>query len=86
MENEGYLLFRGLFVKILFERVSQKDRSSKMFYYEMRHADDWSQPVSLEKFVFCNFFGTLISSKKISDDTIDLTPDESFRISMSISS
>jgi hypothetical protein len=42
------------------------------FIYDIRHADDdWDRPVSIEKRVFVNHWGVLISDTKLLKDDVD---------------
>lgn len=51
-------------ISITTQRV--KNKNQNFFYYDIRHSDeDFSLPVTLEKFVFVNYFGTLISTKPL---------------------
>lgn len=46
------------------KRIPKAERDPNKFYYELRHADnDWSVPITVEKNVLVNFWGTLISDK-----------------------
>lgn len=55
-------------------RVQQKDRDSNLFYYEIRHSDDGWEPATIEKNVWVNHFGTLVSNKEIEFTHVDYTP------------
>lgn len=44
-------------------RIPKKDRSQKLYYYEMRHNEsNWVEPISIELFVAVNFLGTLVTN------------------------
>jgi hypothetical protein len=48
-------------------RIPKEKRDPNRYYYELRHADnDWSCPITVEKAVLVNFWGTLISDKPYS--------------------
>lgn len=59
-------------------RISEKDRHSDLYYYQMRHGElDWDTPITIEKFVFANFYGTIITAipLELTNDTcLDLKP------------
>jgi hypothetical protein len=71
-------IFRGIDVEVVQARV--KDRDSDRFYYEIRHPDDdWASPATLEEKVAVNFWGTLVSPKKLDfgeDDYLELSDSE----------
>jgi FKBP-type peptidyl-prolyl cis-trans isomerase len=54
--------------KIIMKRLSQKEKEtfekSGFYIYEIRYGDD-GEPSTVEKRVFVNFFGTLLSSEEI---------------------
>lgn len=46
--------------KVLMKRIKEKDRKHDKFYYETRHNDNsMDRPVTVEKDVLVNFYGTL---------------------------
>ena len=47
-------------------RIKREERYDDFHYYDMRHDDnDWSEPITIEKAVGVNFFGTLVTNKPI---------------------
>lgn len=42
-------------------RVPKHERQNDKFYYNMRHGDNMAEPVSIEKGVFFNHFGVLVT-------------------------
>jgi len=75
--------WEGLITKVLEDtRIRANERDPNLHYYECRHSEsDWSQPCSVEKWVTCNFWGTIITSAPIpmptgNDSYIDLTKAE----------
>lgn len=64
--------FRGYKVKI-YSSLRPKDIEPKykkgFRIYEIRHsANDWSTPVTIEKKVYANFWGTLLSNKTLKEE------------------
>jgi hypothetical protein len=59
--------FRGIDTIILHTRLyNPKAYKGFKYGYAIRHSDvNWSKPVTVEKFVFCNFWGTLLSKKPL---------------------
>ena len=54
-------------IEIKTERVRAEQRNPALFYYEIRHGDDWDHPETLERSVFVNFWGTLTSTVNLRD-------------------
>lgn len=58
--------FRGYEGYIVESRVKPLERKEGYHYYELRHEDDdWSQPCTIEDFVFVNFWGTICFKESI---------------------
>ncbi len=67
-------------------RIHENARDPGLFYYDIRHGDDWGDPVTVEKTVFVNFFGTVVTAAPLElndrqegesmPDYLDLTPEE----------
>lgn len=55
------------------ERISQNDAPEGFpFLYHVRHDEDnWVYPISIERFVFVNFFGTLFARKQLLSSEVD---------------
>lgn len=50
-------------VKITILRIKGPEQEPNLFYYHIRHSDsDWGKPISVEKHVLVNHFGTLVST------------------------
>jgi hypothetical protein len=70
------------------KRVFLKDRDTRKNYYEMRHGEaDYTLPLSVERVVWANFYGTLVSDtpiialeNKVRRASIELTKAESERL------
>lgn len=84
----------GNILRITESRVPEKERLPGLFYYEVRHGDDWGRPVTIEKQVLVNFWGTIVASAPLElkdrlegetmPDYLDLTSKErNLLISMS---
>lgn len=44
-------------------KIPEKNRHNDLYYYEMRHGEsDRDTPVTIEKFVLVNFYGTIITA------------------------
>ena len=48
------------------KRIKPSDRCPRLFYYDIRHGDDWGTPLNIESEVFVNHWGTLISNVDLS--------------------
>lgn len=58
--------YKRQIVTVIEDRVPKRKRETGKFYYEMRHTDtDWSLPVTIEKGVMINFWGTLVTNKPL---------------------
>lgn len=80
-------------LKVTESRVPEQERLPGLFYYEVRHGDDWGRPVTIEKHVLVNFWGTVVATAPLElkdrlegetmPDYLDLTPkDRSLLISI----
>ena len=50
------------------ERISHEKRNENLFYYEVRHDDCCvGEPISIQKSVMVNHWGTIITKQPISD-------------------
>jgi hypothetical protein len=58
---------RGHTVQVLEgKRVFLKDRDSRKSYYDLRHGEsDWTLPLTVERVVWANFYGTLVSDSPV---------------------
>ena len=58
--------FRGYEGYITESRIKPQDRKEDLFYYELRHEDDdWSEPCTIDDFVWVNFWGTICFKESI---------------------
>ena len=84
----------GNILRVTESRVPEQERLPGLFYYEVRHGDDWGTPLTIEKHVLVNFWGTVVTTAplELKDrlegemmlDYLDLTPKErNLLISMS---
>jgi hypothetical protein len=64
------------------ERIaSEKAPLGYHYIYHLRHdEDDWTRPISIERFVVVNFFGTVFTKEPIEIDESGYVEIESFRI------
>lgn len=67
------------------ERVSLDTVPEGYHAYDVRHTDDTHEPISVEVFVLANYFGTIISDRKIEfpsgQDYYELAEDEAEEVS-----
>jgi len=73
-------------LKVTESRVPEQERLPGLFYYEVRHGDDWGRPLTIEKQVLVNFWGTVVATAPLElkdrlegetmQDYLDLTPKE----------
>lgn len=62
--------FRGIAVEVTRTRPKAEERDPKKFYLDLRHSEtDWTQPVTVERSVWANYWGTIIS-----DELIEVPP------------
>ncbi len=67
--------FRGSYIKIFKDRIVNK--KDNLFYYEIRHAEDWNIPETIEEKVDVNFWGSIESSMPLDfSDYIELSGKE----------
>lgn len=76
----------GNILKVTESRISEQERLPGLFYYEVRHGDDWGRPLTIEKQVLINFWGTVVANAPLElkdrlegetmPDYLDLTPKE----------
>jgi len=46
-------------------RIMEDEVPQGYFMYQLRHADDWGVPETIENFVSSDFYGTLLLEKEI---------------------
>ncbi|MBI5642651.1 MAG: PRTRC system protein C [Deltaproteobacteria bacterium] len=84
--SKKYRLDPGDILRVTESRVPENERLPGLFYYEVRHGDDWGRPVTMEKLVLVNFWGTVVAAAPLElkdrlegetmPDYLDLTPKE----------
>ncbi|AIF68430.1 hypothetical protein GZ22_18575 (plasmid) [Terribacillus saccharophilus] len=60
--------FRGVDVVLIIKaRLKRDTRDKDLYYYDIRHGDDWTTPVCLERGVMANFYGTMVTLQPIKE-------------------
>ena len=57
--------FRGYEGYVIESRIKSDEKRDDLFYYHLRHDDDWGEPVTLEDYVFVNHWGTMCFKESI---------------------
>lgn len=57
--------FRGYEGYVVESRIRSDEKRDDLFYYHLRHGDEWGEPVSLEDYVFVNHWGTICFKESI---------------------
>jgi len=73
----------GIECKLFYdERISvNKAPAGYPYMYHLRHDEEnWNRPISIENFVFVNFFGTIFTNKPLNIDRNDYIDVNSFEM------
>ena len=57
--------FKGEYALVAEQRVDKTAVPEGLYAYDMRHGDDWGEPITIEKDVRVNFHGTIVFNHPI---------------------
>lgn len=63
------MTIQGINILSVSEKIIPKENRHNGFYYDLRHGDnDWVTPVTIEKSVVVNYWGTIVTEKPLAFD------------------
>ena len=74
-------MYKMFEIEIRSTRIKPTERDGSLYYYDIRHDEDWDNPVTIEKKVIVNHWGTLVSTVNLdalfeSEDYVNITPEQ----------